>query len=91
MLGWGFRIFLVMPENRNAGPLIWGVALVLMGLALFFRIPQLMPRIESIEQFSSVSVFIRFCLYFVGVFLIGGGAKKIHDNWKRADDSPPEG
>jgi hypothetical protein len=79
-----------MPENRNAGQLIWGVALVLMGLALFFRIPQLMPRIESIEQFSSVSVFIRFCLYFVGILLIGGGAKKIHGSWGRAGD-PPSG
>jgi hypothetical protein len=79
-----------MPESRNAGQLIWGIALVLMGLALFFRAPQLMPRIESIEQFSSVSVFIRFCLYFVGIFLIGGGAKKIHSNWGRADD-PPSG
>lgn len=77
-----------MPDNRNAGQLIWGGALVLMGLALFFRIPQLMPRIESIEPFSSVSVFIRFCLYFIGIFLIVGGAKKIHANWAGTDDPP---
>jgi hypothetical protein len=61
----------------GSGQLIWGVALVLAGLGVFYRIPQVMPKIETFEQFASAGGFIRFCFYFMGIFLIGGGAKKI--------------
>ena len=57
--------------------LIWGLALVLAGLGVFYRIPQVMPKIETIGQFASAGWFIRFCFYFMGIFLVGGGAKKI--------------
>jgi hypothetical protein len=57
--------------------LIWGIALALAGIGVFFRIPQVMPRIEQIPHFSSVTLFIRFCFYLMGVMLIGGGGKKI--------------
>ena len=60
--------------------MIWGIALVLAGVGVFFRVPQVMPAIESIEAFSSsfALLFIRFCFYFIGVLLIGGGSKKIY-------------
>lgn len=61
----------------GSGQLIWGVALVLAGLGVFYRIPQVMPKIETFEQFASAGGFIRFCFYFMGIILIGGGAKKI--------------
>ncbi len=75
-------------ENKNkqdttrtpqygSGQLIWGLALVLAGLGVFYRIPQVMPKIESIGQFASAGGFIRFCFYFMGIFLVGGGARKI--------------
>jgi hypothetical protein len=62
--------------------LAWGVALVLAGFGVFYRIPHVMPQIETIEQFSSVSPFIRFCFYFMGIMLIGGGGKKLHAHWR---------
>ena len=71
-----------MAKNTNI-QIVWGVILVLAGIGVFFRIPQVMPKIERIEQFSSVLFFIRFCFYFLGVLLIGGGAKKIYDNYKK--------
>ena len=70
------------PSNRIQ--LIWGVALVLAGLGVFYRIPQVMPKIQSFKQFSSAIGFIRFCFYFMGIFLIGGGLKKIISYYKES-------
>ncbi|RZB31998.1 MAG: hypothetical protein SRB1_01617 [Desulfobacteraceae bacterium Eth-SRB1] len=74
-----------MTKNKTVVQIVWGIALVLAGIGVFFRIPQVMPRIEQIEQFSSIMFFIRFCFYFLGVLLIGGGTKKIYDNYRLPD------
>jgi len=71
-----------MAKNNINIQIVWGVVLVLAGIGVFFRIPQVMPKIQEIEHFSSVIFFIRFCFYFLGVLLIGGGAKKIYDNYR---------
>jgi len=62
---------------------IYGIALTLAGIGVFYRIPQVMPRIEQLQQFSSVIGFIRFSFYLMGVLLIGGGLKKIYLNYKK--------
>jgi uncharacterized membrane protein YjfL (UPF0719 family) len=64
-------------KNYNI-QVVWGVALVLMGIMVFFRIPRIMPKIEQIESFSSSIGFIRFCLYFMAVMLTAGGGKKLY-------------
>jgi hypothetical protein len=74
-----------MDDNVKAKlQLAWGVLLVMAGVGLFFRIPQVMPQIRQIEYFAGVLPFIYFCFYFMAVFLIVGGAKKIHQNYKKA-------
>ena len=65
-------------KNKVVVQIIWGIALTLAGIGVFFRIPQVIPRIEKIEQFASVMVFIRFSFYLLGMLLIGGGLKKIY-------------
>ena len=65
-----------MVMNKNTIQFIWGGLLILAGIGVFFRIPQVMPQIEKIEYFSSA--FVRFCFYLLGILLIGGGAKKIY-------------
>ncbi len=67
--------------------MIWGAVLVLAGIGVFFRIPQVMPQIERMEQFSSAIFFVRFCFYFLGILLVGGGSKKIYDNYRKLNDS----
>lgn len=57
--------------------LIWGAALLLMGIGVFFRIPQVMPRVREIAQLAAVSGFVQFCFYFMGALLVGGGARKV--------------
>jgi hypothetical protein len=81
-----------MDNGKNFFQLIWGAALVLMGIGVFFRIPQVWPQIEKIEYFSSVLPFIRFCFYLIGVMLIGGGSKKIYEHYFKPgnDESEPE-
>lgn len=74
-------------KNKLFVQMIWGVVLVLAGIGVFFRIPQVMPRIEKMEQFSSAIFFIRFCFYFLGILLVGGGSKKIYDNYRKLNDS----
>ena len=65
-------------SSKTKIQLIWGIALTMAGIGVFFRIPQVMPQIEAIERFSDLSVFIRFCFYLMGILLIGGGAKKVY-------------
>ena len=62
---------------------IYGIVLTLAGIGVFYRIPQVMPKIEQMHQFSSVMGFIRFSFYLLGVLLIGSGLKKVYENYKR--------
>jgi len=70
-------------KQVNPAQLIWAVALILAGLGVFYRIPQVMPNIEQIPRFAAASGFIRFCFYFMGLFLIGGGCKKIYHQYHK--------
>ena len=64
--------------------MVWGWLLILFGVGMFFRIPQVMPRIQEFECFSSGfgSVFAYFSLYLIGILLIGGGAMKIYTHFR---------
>ena len=42
-----------------------------------------MPRIKTIESFSSAIWFIYICFYLLGILLIMGGAKKIYENYRK--------
>jgi uncharacterized membrane protein HdeD (DUF308 family) len=65
-------------EKRDAYfHIIWGIVLVLMGVAVIFHVPQQMDKIAKLKEFESVPFFIRFCFYLLGVLLIGGGVQKI--------------
>ena len=70
-------------KNHNI-QVVWGIALVLMGIMVFFRIPQIIPEIEQIETFSSSIGFIRFCFYFMAAMLTAGGGQKLYRGFKTA-------
>ena len=71
-------------KDKMVIQLVWGICLVLAGIGVFFRIPEVMSKIENIEQFASSVFFIRFCFYVLGILLIGGGSKKIFDHFQKA-------
>lgn len=66
-----------MNRNPSIIQILWGAALILAGIGVLIRIPQVLPKIFNLEQFSSIKGFIYFCFYFMAVVLIGGGAQKI--------------
>lgn len=68
--------------------LIWAVALILAGLGVFYRLPQVMPKITEFPIFAEASGVIRFCFYFMGVFLIGGGCKKLYHHYNKKQSKP---
>ncbi|MGD8542512.1 MAG: hypothetical protein PVI27_11375 [Desulfobacteraceae bacterium] len=72
-----------MKGTTRSVQIVWGVLLIAAGIGVFIRIPQVMPQIAQIEQFSSILSYIRFCFYLIGVMLIGGGAKKLLQHLKK--------
>ncbi len=66
--------------------LTWGVLLVLAGIGVFFRIPQIMPEIKKIEQFASYIYFIYFCFYLLVILLIVGGGRKVYSYLKQSNE-----
>jgi hypothetical protein len=66
------------PTPKNSAQMIWGCALVLAGVGVFIRIPQVMPKIAQIESFANATGVIRVCFYLMGIFLIGGGIQKVY-------------
>lgn len=79
------------PPSTRSIQLIWGVVLVLAGLGVFVRIPQVMPRLAQIESFSGSMGVVRFCFYLMGILLIGGGAKKIVRHFKSSPSVSSKG
>ena len=63
--------------------LFWGALLVLAGIGVFYRIPQVIPQLKEIPTFAAIIGFIYFCFYLIGVLLIVGGGRKIYENIKK--------
>lgn len=80
-------------QQRPIFQIIWGSLLLIAGVGVFFRIPQVMPGLAQIDTFSSAMTFIRFCFYLIGCLLICGGIMKIRKNYKLLTDNhhrPPQ-
>ncbi len=75
-----------MADKKNTLQLIWGVLLVLAGIGLFFRIPQLMPGVKKIEQFAPFIYFIYFCFYLLAILLIAGGGRIVYTYLKQTTE-----
>jgi len=71
-----------MDKGKAIFQAIWGVLLLLMGVLLFFQVPQVMERIAQIEYYASIKWIIRIIVYVIAVILIGGGGRKIFENYK---------
>jgi cobalamin biosynthesis protein CobD/CbiB len=74
-----------MAQKKNTLQLIWGILLLLAGVGVFFRIPQVMPAVKKIEHFAPYMGFIYFCFYLLGVLLIVGGGRKVYNYLKSKD------
>lgn len=61
-------------NKKPNGQLLWGIILILVGIAVFIRISQVSPQLAEMGQ---LWWFSRFGLYLMGVILVGGGIKKV--------------
>ena len=52
----------------------YGIVLIAVGLGVFYRIPQVMPQIETIEFFKQKIILVKLCFYILGLFLILAGS-----------------
>ncbi|MEW5734603.1 MAG: hypothetical protein AB1921_07095 [Thermodesulfobacteriota bacterium] len=69
-----------MEKNETSfspGQMIWGVLLSLAGIGVFFRIPEVMPRVAQIQSLAGMTGWVRICFYLMGIILLAGGAQKI--------------
>lgn len=67
------------PKSRNQ--LIWGIALIAMGIGVFFRVPVVSERLANAIGTGAELYFFRFSFYLIAVILVGGGIKKIKRYW----------
>lgn len=67
-------------RSRAIVQVVWGGVLVLTGVGVFYRIPAVMQKVMTIEQFASSPWIVRVCFYLLGFLLIASGAKKITDH-----------
>ena len=71
-----------MDRSKAIFHVVWGVLLLLMGILLFVQVPQVMERITRIEYHRFMNWFIRIIIYIIALLLVGGGARKIYENYK---------
>ena len=68
------------PTETIQFQIVWGILLMLAGVGVFYRIPQVIPKLAELEIFTSIIPFIKFCFYLIGIILFGGGIQKIYKN-----------
>ena len=69
-------------QSNDKVQLIWAAALILMGVAVFFRIPQVMPKLAEMGHSAATIGFVRVCFFIIGFLLVGGGVKKLMHQFK---------
>lgn len=69
-------------QSKNKVQLIWAGALILMGIAVFFRIRQVVPTLIEMGHSDTTVGFIQVCFYIIGCLLVGGGVKKVMHQFK---------
>jgi len=60
----------------------YGIVLIAVGLGVFYRIPQVMPQIETIEFFRQKLLLVKLCFYILGLFLVIAGSIRIYQTRK---------
>jgi len=56
----------------------YGILLIAVGLGVFYRIPQVIPQVETIEFFKQKILIVKFCFYILGGLLILAGGVRLY-------------
>ena len=60
----------------------YGIVLIAVGLGVFYRIPQVIPQVETIEFFRQKIFLVKSSFYILGGLLILSGGLRIYKNYK---------
>ena len=60
----------------------YGIVLLAVGFGVFYRIPQVMPHVETIEFFRQKLGVVKASFYILGAMVIMAGVIKIYKNFK---------
>jgi len=66
--------------------ILYGIVLILVGIGVFYRIPQVMPKVMEINYFAKATLIIEFSFYLLGGLVVLAGAKKIFKFWNSTED-----
>jgi len=64
----------------------YGLVLIAVGIGVFFRIPEVVTQVETIEFFKNKIGIVTFCFYFLGFLLVLAGAIRVFKNYKKDQD-----
>jgi len=68
--------------DKNKIGFYYGIVLIAVGLGVFYRIPQVILQVETIEFFRQKLFVVRACFYILGGLLILAGSIRIYKNYK---------
>lgn len=60
----------------------YGLVIMAVGFAVFYRIPQVMPQVEDIEFFRQKSGIVKASFYILGAMLVALGGLRAFKNYK---------
>lgn len=72
--------------DKKQFQIVYGIVLIAVGIGVFLRIPDVMPKIIAINYFNNATLVVKFSFYLLGGLLILAGAKKIFKNYKNTGD-----
>ncbi|OQX05342.1 MAG: hypothetical protein BWK80_52305 [Desulfobacteraceae bacterium IS3] len=75
-----------MTKDKSLIQMIWGIALVLAGIGIFFAMPQKIVQLQQMQASSFFINFTRFSFYLIALLLIGGGGRKIYENYRKRNN-----
>ncbi len=62
----------------------YGIILIVVGIAVFIRVPQVIPQLETIAFFKNKIGIVEFCSYFLGFLLVLAGGIRVAGNHKKS-------
>lgn len=68
--------------DKKKVQLLYGAIIIMVGISVIYRVPQVMVRVMEIEYFSNSTGLVKFCFYFLGGLLMIAGIQKIYKNYK---------
>lgn len=76
-----------MSEKKSTVQKIWGMALLLAGVSMFFAIPEKVNEIQAAAGYSQGQIiFLQICFYIMSLVLTIGGGRKLYKNfWSKED------